>query len=774
MIVGTPTKLNLIPSGVMPVIYINQGDAGYDKEFLIYNGDTPYNVPSGVSATIRGTKADNYGVTEAAALTEGSNLVTVTITEQMVAAEGANLYELVFVDTDGLRIATINMVWAVKADALGDAVISESDLDYATTVMNQLQSVQAFKNQLDTNIEGLAAETVARIAADATLQSNINTEASTRTTQDSVLQSQIDQYVTPSTQQPDEVVNARVGADGTTYSTLGDAIRGQVTDLKDALTNAVVERNPSWRKGVYVSDGYGATSSNTWRCSSKLPAGKYTISSSSVRFECYKYVSDTSGTLLVDQRTDEITFISDGEFIVSFRKNDSSSLAGMTDAELNALINIQNHTVVYELNKRIDSSDDSINYIGECGNHLDLSLFTIGSLANGILNTAITYRIATLNILEFDFDLTVICKESYRFGIQTFIGETYNSDSGWKRYYTIPRGTRFKLVIRKEPEDTSSVANIAEFAEGVYLLSNIARKATSEVYPYAYTGERIQIAQNRCHAYPVFSLTRPESKPNFSLQGAAAYGNTLVRTGLNGDVAIYDIENASGNVIPVAALTINTPDSHGNCANFSNIFYEVDDALPLLYVTSSANNSPIAECTVVRIIENDGAYSATTIQTITIDYTNFGANGYEEYNIYPMWLVDDYLWCYGAKYKTSSAPQETDPINKIIITKFAIPSISNSSVTLNADDVLDQFTCEYKSTHVLQGACIYNKKIYAPEGVPNRGYLNVYDVLHRVRTNEIDFAANGYPITQEPEDTFICDDELYLATGSPSTFKFEF
>ena len=253
MVVGSPTKLNLIPSGVMPVVYINQGDAGYDKEFLIYNGDSPYNVPAGVSATIRGKKADGYGVTEAAALTEGSNLVTVTITEQMVAAEGANLYELVFVDTDGLRIATINMVWAVKQDALGDAVISESDLDYASQVMDELQSVEAFKNQLDTTADGLAAETAARIAADGTLQTNINAEvaartaadntlqsdisaeASTRSTQDGALQAQIDQLVAPSGAAPSaaEIQNARVGADGLTYDTLGNAIRNQLNKKVD-------------------------------------------------------------------------------------------------------------------------------------------------------------------------------------------------------------------------------------------------------------------------------------------------------------------------------------------------------------------------------------------------------------------------------------------------------------------------------------------------------------------------------------------------------------
>ena len=237
MVVGFPVKLNLIPAGVMPVVYINQGDTGYDKEFLIYNGDSPYNVPSGVSATIRGTKADNYGVTEAAAVTTGSNLVTVTITEQMVAAAGENVYELVFVDTDGLRVASINMVWAVKRDALGDSVISDSDLDYATQVMNTLQSVQAFKNQLDTNTDGLAAETAARIAADNALQANISSEASTRGAQDNLLQAQINQLVAPTGSAPSaaEVENARVGADGVTYQTLGEAIRTNDTELKNAI-----------------------------------------------------------------------------------------------------------------------------------------------------------------------------------------------------------------------------------------------------------------------------------------------------------------------------------------------------------------------------------------------------------------------------------------------------------------------------------------------------------------------------------------------------------
>lgn len=252
MVIGNPTKLNLIPSGVMPVIYISQDDAGYDKEFLIYSGDIPYNIPSGVSVTIRGTKADGLGVTETATFTTDSNLVTVAITEQMVAAAGQNVYELVFVDTNGLRVASINMVWMVKPDALGGSVISESDLDYATHVMNELQSVAAFKNQLDANTDGLATETNERITADETLQGNINVESSARSSRDALLQSEIDQLVAPTGTAPSaaEIENARIGADSSVYTTLGDAIRTPVTDF-----NKVLEKNFGVNFGTLI-DAY--------------------------------------------------------------------------------------------------------------------------------------------------------------------------------------------------------------------------------------------------------------------------------------------------------------------------------------------------------------------------------------------------------------------------------------------------------------------------------------------------------------------------------------
>ena len=74
------------------------------------------------------------------------------------------------------------------------------------------------------------------------LQGNINSEAATRASVDSNLQSQINQIIAPSGEAPSaaEVENARIGADGVTYDTLGDAIRTNDNKLKSAFDNILM------------------------------------------------------------------------------------------------------------------------------------------------------------------------------------------------------------------------------------------------------------------------------------------------------------------------------------------------------------------------------------------------------------------------------------------------------------------------------------------------------------------------------------------------------
>lgn len=154
MDIGTATVLNMIPGGVMPIVSVNQYDTGYQKKFRLFNGAIPFNIASNQSVTIRGTKVDGHGIVNSVQSTVGSNVVTVTITEQMTAVKGAkNIYELRVADNNGLVIGTANFIMFVECAALDDnTIISDSDLSYANDVYNNLQSVQAYKNQLD-NVE---------------------------------------------------------------------------------------------------------------------------------------------------------------------------------------------------------------------------------------------------------------------------------------------------------------------------------------------------------------------------------------------------------------------------------------------------------------------------------------------------------------------------------------------------------------------------------------------------------------------------------------------
>ena len=167
MVIGTPTVLNLIPGKVSPVVNVNQYDAGYQKTFLLYKGSEPFNIATDMAVTIRGTKGDRNGIADSAASTVGSNLVSVTLTEQMTAIAGPNIYELRVADMHGLLVGTVNFVLMVEPAALGDdIVISDSDLNYAADVLDKIQTEEATKNQVDANTAAITQEVIDRTAED--------------------------------------------------------------------------------------------------------------------------------------------------------------------------------------------------------------------------------------------------------------------------------------------------------------------------------------------------------------------------------------------------------------------------------------------------------------------------------------------------------------------------------------------------------------------------------------------------------------------------------
>lgn len=209
MAISTQTQnLNLIPGKSAPVVvHLSQGNVGNTVQFYLYDGDNPY-YPTNVSIAVHGVRADNtvFGP-YAVSATSGSNLVSFTIVSAMASVNGAAIGELVLTDSNQNQIGSANFGMLVEETPYSSSVTYEDDLSIYQRILAYVQSRSAdLQNEITARQNAVEAEAQARQSSDASLQAQIN------------------QYVTPSTEQPTEVINARVGNDGVTFTNLREAI----------------------------------------------------------------------------------------------------------------------------------------------------------------------------------------------------------------------------------------------------------------------------------------------------------------------------------------------------------------------------------------------------------------------------------------------------------------------------------------------------------------------------------------------------------------------
>ena len=248
-------ELDLTPGGVSPFLYVSQGD--YGTRNLVFNlmlNGQPYTIPSAVTTvSLEGiTKGGNmFNVT----CTKSGSTATASLTADMTADIGMDICQVVLKTAGGERLGTANFFIVVELSPGGVKVLYGnvywSDLSKSWAVggtglrsgedENNSKYWAEISRHFSETSENLSKTwavggTGTRPYEDtdnakyyASIVNDVRPQLDENTNQISVLQALIDQYVTPSTQQPDEVVNARVGFDGTTYDNLGDAVRSQVT-----------------------------------------------------------------------------------------------------------------------------------------------------------------------------------------------------------------------------------------------------------------------------------------------------------------------------------------------------------------------------------------------------------------------------------------------------------------------------------------------------------------------------------------------------------------
>jgi hypothetical protein len=158
------------------------------------------------------------------------------------------------------------------------------------------------------------------LATDKADKTALETETLTRATADSNLQTQINQIIAPSGEAPSaaEVQNARIGADGVTYDTLGNAIRTQVTDLKieisdiEEITLKTTEHAETTdiTADLTFTDGYMNTSGQTGASSSYKYTNKISVADgdailSGINDYRLRYITAYSGDTVVSAKGTE-------------------------------------------------------------------------------------------------------------------------------------------------------------------------------------------------------------------------------------------------------------------------------------------------------------------------------------------------------------------------------------------------------------------------------------------------------------------------------------
>lgn len=166
-----------------------------------------------------------------------------------------------------------------------------------------------------------------------------------------------------------ELVDIRVGANGGTYESAGDAVRGQVNKINDIiLSNTNICKLASWESGTIGRDGLNLELAGFFRTNflKVTPSDNLSITVGENAVFIFEYRND--GTyILTDPTTGGKKFIEDGNLILTANTKQIKIVTRKEPLDLNANSDIINNISVIgeasnfiEINKNIDNINDFI------------------------------------------------------------------------------------------------------------------------------------------------------------------------------------------------------------------------------------------------------------------------------------------------------------------------------------------------------------------------------------------------------------------------------
>ena len=238
-IINQSNILNLQPGITAPVVvHMSEGDVGTKLSFKLIDGANAWTDPGNVVAAVHGRRQDGTQFGPYACTISG-DVVSFETDAAMAGVAGSGIAQIVLTDDGGNTAGSANFAVMVERATFPMGVTYSNDVSVYEAILTFVQTLPAhITEDFSSKIK---AEAAARKAADTALQSQLGAEITTRTTQDAVLSARMDEFTklpdgSLSTAADAELVDIRVKANGTTAATAGDAVREQVTELKNDLT----------------------------------------------------------------------------------------------------------------------------------------------------------------------------------------------------------------------------------------------------------------------------------------------------------------------------------------------------------------------------------------------------------------------------------------------------------------------------------------------------------------------------------------------------------
>lgn len=210
-------NLDMVPSGVLPVLYCSQYDIGRPLGMVVYNGGEAVDLDS-YTVTIEATRSDGTAIT--VAVTTDGNVGAFVTTATMTNQADKYLAKMVIVDSSENRVASLAFVMCVTPKTMDENAesIEEDRSLYQQYTIAMQALIAEVKEDLAATEEDLAAEKVARAAGDSTLSGYINQEAAARELGDTEIGKRFnDLYWLTLTKKCDLAIPAGYGIQGGCY-----------------------------------------------------------------------------------------------------------------------------------------------------------------------------------------------------------------------------------------------------------------------------------------------------------------------------------------------------------------------------------------------------------------------------------------------------------------------------------------------------------------------------------------------------------------------------